>query len=957
MLAVPYDVDSTNTVACREKMVLCADIGNGHFLHEVLMPLQPGQMLAHYRLVRKIGEGGMGVVWKGIDTSLERDVAIKILPSEFATDPGRRARFQREAKLLASINHPNIAAIYGLHESNGVNFLAMELLSGRDMAHRLQDGPLPLAEALETAGKICDALEAAHDNGIVHRDLKPANIHLGFDEQDRVRVIKVLDFGLAKVPVASGFSSEEGHGNSAAKDRKPSDRDLSFSPTLTLMGTEAGTILGTAAYMSPEQARGKPVDHRTDIWAFGCVLFEMLTGKEAFPGETATDIIAGVINKEPDWSSLPSSLPSMVLRVLKRCLEKDLRRRIHHIADARLEITDAQDGEDGRESDSLDRHSFGSRWVERGLWTLMLVVILAFALVKTPWLSSTQIPTRAGLPLEFTISHPTGQTGRPVVSPDGRYIIYPQLYPGRTGLRLHSLEDNESRMLPGITEIAREPFWSPDSRTIAYFTLEGKLMTADLEGAPPETRAQALPGWTTGTWGKNGEILLEVTENMEKEGWYLLRPGESEPVKIREFDYDRNITPDKTWPHFLPDGRHILFIEAQGGSGMLRITSLDDDTTLNLVPADSRAQFVPARTGGSGHLVFTRRGNIMAIPFDPITLQVSGKPTLLAEGAFVFNATGHSSFSVSAQGTLVYLPHAAAFHTAWVDRSGKEVSPALGRGYFLNPRISPDGHRVAMRVIDPRTGDSDIWIRDLERDVPFQVTSNQRSEMNPVWSPDGSRLAFAADWSGPPNLYLQPLDGTAAEILLPANRQVQEPQDWSPDGRSLVFFWAQTRSKSLWTIDPDGGANDKLPEPRELFHSQQKQSTARVSPDGRWMAYVQSRSGPPAVFIRPFDRPGPELRVSRSSGIYPRWSADGSELFFKELGSSPFYSVSIHAGEGPDPRLTLGPPQPLFAVGEQMVTGFEVHPDGKRFLLMTTTWEESFPPFQVMVNWPRLLKP
>ena len=289
--------------------------------------------------------------------------------------------------------------------------------------------------------------------------------------------------------------------------------------------------------------------------------------------------------------------------------------------------------------------------------------------------------------------------------------------------------------------------------------------------------------------------------------------------------------------------------------------------------------------------------------------------------------------------------------------SGREISPALGSGHFRSLRISPDGSRIALALTDPRTGGSDIWIRDLERDVPFQVTSAPRSEMVPVWSPDGSRLAFSTDWSGPPNLYLQSLDGNEAQVLLPANRQVQRLADWSPDGTSVVFTWDQSGSTDLWAIDPDSGTQDKLPEPRKLFNSPQRQSAGRFSPDGRWLAYTQSNPGPPVVFIRPFGRPGPAVRVSRNSGIYPRWSADGSELFFKELGPATFYSVSVHAGEGPDSKLTLGAPQPLFDVGERMVTGFEVHPDGKRFLLMTTTWEESFPPFQVIANWPLLLEP
>jgi dipeptidyl aminopeptidase/acylaminoacyl peptidase len=882
------------------------------------LTIQPGRNLLHYRIVDKLGEGGMGAVWRAVDTTLDREVAIKILPEAFGQDRDRRARFEREAKLLASLNHPNLAAVYGLHQTEDVFFLAMELVPGEDLAQRLARGPLPVDEALTGGRQLCDALQAAHDNGVIHRDLKPANIRMTPEGR-----IKVLDFGLARGPQPS-----------------PSGGDPSASPTVTSAGTLAGVILGTAAYMSPEQARAKAVDRRTDLWALGCVLYEMLTGRQAFAGETVTDILSTVISREPDWSLLPPGTPAATRRLLRRCINKDAAERLRDAADARLELSESDEPLPGAEAAS-SFHAAVPRRREAVAW--LLVAVLVVATVVLALLSGRSgEQTAARLSYAFAL-HDLPAADDAVISPDGRYIAFHVSYADPSGaesgareqggLWIRELARREARPLQG-TRSADEPFWSPDSRHIAFFA-EGELKRVSASGTPPETLARVPGGWAVGDWGPDGTIIIEVTESPEAEGWYLLRPGARELEQIRSFAGQR-LAPDKAWPSFLPDGEHLLFTEAVGGIGHVKVGAIGSDEAEVLTPADSLAVYAPP-----GYLLYVRDGALLAHPFDARSRKVTGEPVRLADSVHQFTPTGSARFSVSREGTLVFQRPPGGMAVRWVDRAGRTLGEVMEEGWYAHPRLSPDGRRLAIDVLDSRLGTPDIWVRDLERNVSTRVTSSPRSEYVPIWSPDGMRLLYAEDREGPPNLYLLRLDGSEPEVLVPPNRQVQTDEDWSSDGRYIVFSWTDREYyEDLWLIDLESD-----PTPRPLIDAPYNTFQARISPDGRWLAYASDETGRTEVYVRAFPESVQAVRISSDGGEAPAWSRDGKDLYFIDPGRALMAAAVLDRSD-----FGTGPPERLFRLEATPLIAYDVPRERDRFLVLVADPERARPPIEVVVG-------
>ena len=584
-----------------------------------------GASIGPYRILDKLGEGGMGEVYRARDTKLDRDVAIKVLPASFADDPERLARFEREAKTLASLNHPHIAQIHGIEEAGagdavGPGFsraIVMELVEGPTLADRIAQGALALDEALPIARQLAEALEAAHTLGIIHRDLKPANVKVRPDG-----TVKVLDFGLAKLGATGATSAS-------------ATEQLLNSPTRLGQGyggqaTEPGMILGTAAYMSPEQAKGRPVDKRADIWAFGVVLYEMLSGRALFTGESATDVLGAVLRQTVDLATLPSGTPPAIRRLLRRCLERDPKHRLHDIADARIEIVDQLDSPEQNDTASAP----AATRTHRAALAALAIAVLALAGVSFWALPGREAPSPVRPAYRFTIPQP-GDGDVPAISPDGRHLVYG----GRGRLLLRGLDEAEPRALEG-TEGAREPFWSPDSRSIGFFA-DAALKRISITGGPPETLSAVPTGWPAGSWSSNGTILVEVTENPENEGWYALSPGSS-LRKLRAFPADRPINPDKAYPSFLPDGEHFLFTHPMGDVATLQVDSIRSAETRPLVPADSRAFFVK-----SGFVLYVRSGTLFAQPFNPETLAMTGEPVAVVDEVDYFAATGEAQFSAS----------------------------------------------------------------------------------------------------------------------------------------------------------------------------------------------------------------------------------------------------------------------------------------------------------------------
>jgi Tol biopolymer transport system component len=890
------------------------------------LALNPGTRIGVYEVTAQIGAGGMGHVFRATDTKLKRQVAIKILPPLLAADHDRLARFQREAEVLASLNHPHIASLYGLEESAGVTALVMELVEGEDLSQRIARGALPLDETLRIARQIAEALEAAHEQGIIHRDLKPANIKVRADG-----TVKVLDFGLAKAlepGVASGVSQ---------------------SPTITTPAmTQAGIILGSAAYMSPEQAKGRTADKRSDVWAFGCVLYEMLTGVAAFGSsdDTVSEVLAAVLKSEPDWSALPASTPIAVETLLRRCLTKDPRERLHDIADARLEIRDVGT----RPSEGAPT----SARANRVAWTLagtfgVVALVFGTLLVRS---ACPPAPTAAYRSLilppvgDVNAAASESRTGVPsarrslglAVSPDGRHLAL--VSPGPAGglvLWVRALDSARARPLAG-TERASNPFWSADGRYIA-FVAEGKLKRVDASGGPVLTLSDRARNFSTGTWSRDNVILF-----VGADGSILRMPatgGDASPATSR----DASREGAHTSPFFLPDGRRFMYaVDAENRmSGGVYVGSLDSSERTKLIDN----AFLPAYA--NGFVLFVRGDTLMAQRFDAGRLALDGEPMAVAEQLRVAGAPGTSGvYAVSQSGVLVYqeglIPKSAL---VWLDRGGRELGTLSEPRGFSYLQLSPDERHLAVSVYDEATRTRDVYLFDTARGGQTRLTSEPSDDFSPAWSPHGDRLAFVGRRQGDHdlNLYATNVSGTDGEKRLLDLDGVEIPTSWSPDERFLLF---QT---------PSPGADIKVlsladGQVSSLVSTRFTEGSAQFSPDGRWVAYSSNETGRTEVYLLPFQRAGPRVPISTDGGGSPRWRRDGKELFYIR-GNNTLMAVAVSPNAA---SVDVGAASPLFQSRFRPENfPYAVTSDG-RFLVNRSVDDETTPGITLVVNWPATLR-
>jgi Tol biopolymer transport system component len=905
-----------------------------------------GTRLGSYEIVTRIGAGGMGEVYRATDTKLGREVAIKVLPSELAGDPERLARFEREAKLLASLNHPNIAHVYGfesatLADGSTTHFLAMELVEGEDIAERLKRGSIPLDEALEIAKQIAQALEEAHEKGIVHRDLKPANVKVTEDGK-----VKVLDFGLAKA-----YAGESPSG---------SGPDLSQSPTLAHTGTAAGLILGTAAYMSPEQARGKAVDKRADVWAFGVLLYEMLTGRQLFAGETVSDVLAAVLTREPDWGALPATTPPGLRRLLCRCLERDPRRRLHDIADAHFDLEEpappAGGAGSGHPSDGAAVRSPVRRLVGAAALTLLGILAGALAVGRLDRASALR-------PVHFATALSLGedlmQRGSGVVlSPDGTRIVFRSAHDGRRGLFLRPLDQLDARFIPG-TENATAPFFSPDGAWLAFFSVApgsrgAELMKTRLEGGAPinvgETASSALAGFTvSGSWSEGGEILFSgsspVIQRVSALGGRATAATELDASRGEQ----RHVQP--VW---LPGGRGLLYVAAAGGRQDVLVASGDGSKGRVLVEGSTSPRYA-----ATGYLLFVREKTLLAAPFDLRSLQLTGEPFPVVEGldVSVYGSYRIARFDLSPNGTLAYLvdrPVGRNNHLVFVDRQGKATAAFEETGTYLVPRISPDGARVAYAAIDDQSGQRDVWIGDLKRGTRTRLTLARGASTDPIWTPDGQGVTYASTRDqGSVALYTSPADGSGEPTRLSpgvdpgGGGRFLFPGTWLRDGSGLVFHAIET-SDDIGILRAGSGTEEMLLAGRfaELEPS--------LSPDDRFMAYVSDESGRREVYVRSLHGAARRVQVSSEGGDEPVWSPRGGEIFYRQGPRMIAVPVSTASG-----GVTLGTPAVLFEGRYDVdpfnndATNYDVTGDGQRFIMVRPVADPGRyrQQLNVVVNW------
>jgi Tol biopolymer transport system component len=898
-----------------------------------------GRHVGPYEIVAPLGAGAMGEVYRAHDTTLNRDVALKVLPELFGVDADRLARFTREAQVLASLNHPNIATIYGLEESNGTQALVLELVEGPTLADRIARGPLALDEALTIARQIADALEAAHEKGIIHRDLKPANIKIAGNG-----VVKVLDFGLAKV-----------------WDGAPQS-DLAGAPTLTATGSGERTILGTPAYMSPEQARGKPLDKRTDIWSFGCVLYEMLTGRQAFAGETVSDTIAAILEREPEWEALPDTTPVTVRRVLQRCFEKDPRRRVRDIGDARIELDDALAG---RAIGAPVARRAGERvaWIASALVTVAAVLAVGSVLYLRRAPADTRAYRSSILPSPGA-SRPAGlvPSSRFALSPDGRRLAFVGTDAGGvTGLWVQSLDEPAGQPLAG-TEGALMPFWSPDSQFIGFLA-GGKVKRIAATGGPPLILAEHTGGGNAGaTWNRDGVILLSAPSLGNPIRRVSASGGASSPVTTLNADAGERF---HSFPFFLPDGRHFLYLAVGSKTGGpvspngIYVTALDSNERKLLVPGGSNAKYA------EGYLLFLRGQALMAQPFDVERLELAGEAVPIAEHVTIGGAVGMAgSYSVSETGILAYQtgvvevggPADTSTQLVWFDRSGKRIGALGDQAGYGDLELASDGKRAAVSLFDQARRTRDIWLVDLARGLRTRFTFDPAEESASVWSPDGDRVVFNTNRRGHFDLYQKASSGAGAEQELLVDSRDKYPIDWSPDGRFILFGVGATGpTADLWVLPLFG---DRKPFP--FLQTPFGEVSGRFSPDVRWIAYVSDESGRSEVYVAPLpgrgETPVSKWQISTTGGTQPRWRSDGKEIFYlapdKKLMAAPV--------NGQNSAFEKGAVRSLFNTRAPSTinprSAYDVSPDGQRFLVNTLADDDAAAPITLVVNWPALLK-
>ena len=885
------------------------------------MALSPGARLGPYEITARIGVGGMGEVYRAKDTRLPREAAVKVSAERFSE------RFAGEAKIIASLNHPNISTLYDV----GDDYLVMELVEGPTLAERIRLRPLTLDEAAAIARQIVDALDYAHERGVVHRDLKPGNIKIRPDG-----VVKVLDFGLAKTGVGRTAHTAE-------------------ATTVAVPHTEVGVVLGTPAYMAPEQTTGQVVDRRADIWAFGCVFYEMLAGAPPHQRDTSQETIASILRDDPDLNKVPARSH----RLLKQCLEKDPQKRPRHIGDV-MSLLDGPPS--GQSSSSIASPvarvaDVSAKARKAWLWPVTAgaaALAIGVALVAwAPWKGRT-VSLQS---VRFEVAQSDGMQfvygGAMVVSPDGHWLVFPAR--GEDGVVrywVRSLETVEARVLPGTEGAFVPAAWTADSRYVVFTPLGGATMTpikkVDIQGGPPQVLGEMLGAFNGATSSKEGAILFGSSQLRAPVFRVPAAGGAVVPVTVvAEGDVAHR------FPQFLPDGRRFLYLRISPDPDKMGVYvgSIDAGPQAQrqdrVLATNRQAYYAPGAVGGPGHLIFLRDGTLMAQPFDPDRLTLNGEAVSIAEGVESYPSQSYGMFSVSDSGTLAYRSGGGEkLSITWFDQKGR-LERALGDpGEYANPALSPDGSRIA--VAQGKAGARDIWIVDAARNTTQRFTFDPANDDNPVWSPDGTTIAFASNRRGQAQLYLKSADGLGEERLM--TDQPGVPTSWSKDGRYLLFTVTSAKTlNDIWVLPEPRRADAK---PFELIATESNDEGGQFSPDGRWIAYVAERPSA-RVYVRPFlpnagaGAIGARYLVSRGLGLVPRWRADGAQLFFITLAPDLVMAVEVNTR----PRFQAGTPERRFTAPPPVGAGWNVAPGGDRFLFVTTADGGKPAPFRVVVNW------
>jgi eukaryotic-like serine/threonine-protein kinase len=892
-----------------------------------------------YKLGAKLGAGGMGEVYLARDTRLGRKVALKLLPAEFTSDTDRVLRFEQEARAASALNHPNIITIYEIGQVEGVHFIATEFIDGETLRQRMEHVQMSLPEALDIALQIVRALNAAHEAGIAHRDIKPENIMLRRDGY-----VKVLDFGLAKLT-----------------EHQPSIADTQ-EPTVVLVRTRPGTVLGTVAYMSPEQARGLEVDARSDIWSLGVVMYEMIAKRRPFAGDSAIEVMNAILKEEPpELGETKAKITPALERIVRRCLEKKPEMRFQSASDLgfALEVLSAPSGsrpESATATHAVPESGGKSRLsrLERLMWIAASVALaltaLGFALAYF-----TRQPASDARVFETSILPPEKTSfGRIVVSPDGRWLAFTAATGGKVQLWVRALNAIEAKALAG-TEGATCPFWSPDSRLVGFFA-GSKLKKIDISGGLPTTLCDVGVG-TGGTWNRDGLILFS---SLGGAGLSSISDKGGVVTSVMRPDWKRQET-DFTDPCFMPDGRHFLFniLSGQKEARGIYLASLNGEEKRRLLGGDSNAVYAPSGSGG-GLLLFGHEGALLAQPFDPVARQFTGEQFPVTERVgtvFDGTAAGISRLIVSASdnGVLIFdpFPNRQRNQLIWVDRGGTQIrSPERADNVFSSPRLSVDDQRFVISRFDPQTGHNDIWLSDEAGGNATPFTFDPANDIFPVWSPDRSRIVWSSNREGPYNLYQKAASGAGQDVLLFKSDYYKFPTDWSRNGRFIIYRQIDPKTKyDVWVLPVNGtvGPISGVQQPFPFLQTAANEAAATLSPDGQWIAYSSDESGRYEVYVQSFPGGGSKRKVSTGGGIGPHWRDDGKELFY-HAPDGKLMAVEVKVGASFAART----PVPLFEfrVGGNVITPYYcVTSDGQRFLLSTIVETQAAAPLTVVVNW------
>jgi eukaryotic-like serine/threonine-protein kinase len=873
------------------------------------MALASGTRLGPYEILGALGAGGMGEVYKARDTRLDRTVAIKVMSSLGQADPDSRARFEREARVLASFDHPHICALHDVGREGDVDFIVMPFVTGETLATRLSKGPLPLPQVIEVAVQIADALDRAHAHNIIHRDLKPANVMLTKSGA------RLLDFGLARLEAPSEIASQEA------------------MATRSVL-TKAGTVMGTVPYMSPEQLNGRTVDARTDIWAFGCLLYEMIGGRAPFGGGSDAEVIGAILRSEPEpLSKVRPEVPAVFDEIISIALAKDPEERWQHMRDVKRALALAGRVGIGT-STATEQGKSAPRFVVPAL------AVLTVALAALAWFgwSRTQPAAlvrfdlnavRAGAISNFTDVRPFFAS-----SPDGRRIAYTARVDGTSDIWIKAVDEEKAERLAD-TGSATSPFWSPDGQSIAFYA-GGKLKRKSLSGGPAQELCEADSQGINGTWNAAGVVLFSEWGTRR-----ILQVPESggRPVEIR-----KDPTNPLAWVHFLPDGRHFLFTDydLKVDTRQVYVGSLDSAENIPVAGVMGRAEYA------NGHLIFWREGTVFGQPFDLKTFQVSGQPIPLAEGVHAFLATGFAAFSVT-PALFTYQSGPIDHRLVWIDRQGLVVGTVSQPRQYVDLRLSPDEKAMAFAARDPKLGTSDVFVHEFDRDLTRQLTSDRGTENGPLWTPDGKTIVFAADRHGPPNLHARNADGTGVEReVVPPAMGPQAGGSITPDGKSIVFL--QPNPGTDYDVMTKSLVGREAPRPLTDFKG--RESSVRVSPDGRWIAFNSAMSGRSEIYVQALSDGHGRRQVSREGGFFPRWDGSGKQLYFiAGPGRDHVMAAPLTvAGDVLEP----GAPNLLFVAHDE-ATAYDVTKDGKRFLMIAPDRVAERGTLSAVMNWTGLL--